>query len=162
MGIVDTLIPAAVGLAGVLLGSWLTAKRSSREKLIDLRRESYGRILSDLWEVERLCDIANEYISETGGENYFSSESDRKSDEKIYTYVQSIRKRFTDDYLIISDEFRSLYEAMNDETASSSDDHLDPEDQHDHFDSVVRKHRQLLLTQARKETMTRNQRFFFG
>ena len=153
MAIIETIVGGAIGgitgLGGVFLGNWLSSKRSDREKIVSLRRESYGRILSDLWEIERLCDAAAESISERGELEYFHSKQSSDVDDKIFEFITAIRKRFTDDYLIISDEFRSLYEAMNSESASDPND-LPPE-AHEHFDKMIRRHRPILLARARSE-----------
>ncbi len=149
MAIIETIVGGAIGIGGTLLGNWLSSKRSDREKIVSLRRESYGRILSDLWEIERLCDTAAEYISEADETQYFGSKASNNIETKTHELTSAVRKRFTDDYLIISDEFRSLYEAMNDESATDNND-LPPE-AHEHFDKMIRKHRPILLAQARKE-----------
>jgi hypothetical protein len=146
---VELLIPAISGLTGVWLGGWLSFKRSTTEKLLELRRATYGAILSDMWEVERICDIVDEHVSQVGVETFFHSDASRKFNNMITIHVDAIRKRFTADYLNISDDFRSIYEAMN-RTHSSGDAELPP-DEHEHFANTVRQYRVLLLAQARKE-----------
>lgn len=153
MGVFETLIPGLFGLGGVVLGGWLSSIRSNSEKLIDLRRKTYGSILSELWEVERLCDIASEYISEVGEENYFHSEPTRKHDREVYDRMSRVRQNVMADYLIISDEFRNIYEAMNKEAAEDDRDVLPP-DAHTIFDARIRKFRPMLLARARIETDT--------
>lgn len=152
MRLIETLLPALVGLVGVSLGAWLTSKRTSKERITDLRRQTYGVILSELWEAERLCDVVNEYISQTDEMYYFHSPESSRHNAKISDRMRAAYDRFTSDYLIVSDQFRSLYDAM---IADISDDPNElPPEEHESFDAAIRKHRPLLLAQARKETAT--------
>ena len=151
MDIAQSLISAASGLIGVALGGWLTFRNAGKEKLIDLRRSSYGAILFDLSEAEKILDTAAEYISEGGWDRYFDSDAQKKHDQKIADRMGAIDRRLRADYLIISDRFRSLYEDFQRDSAVAEDIGYWEED--DTFEKAVRKHRPLLLDQARAETM---------
>src|SRR6266481_5155299 len=50
-------------IVGAVLGNRLTYSRSTKEKLWDLRRQSYGVILSELAAADRIIRGANEYIA---------------------------------------------------------------------------------------------------
>ena len=98
-----------------------------------------------------MIDLADSYISEGGWERYFYSEAEKKLTGQISGHMSSIRKKSSEDYLIISDEFRNIYETFANE--SSSSDEQPSYEQDDTFDVAVRKYRPLLLSQARSETM---------
>jgi len=149
MDIAQSLISAISGLAGVFLGGWLTFRNAGKEKLIDLRRNAYGEILFELLEVEKVLDTAAECIAEGGWDRYFNSDVSNKHSEQLSTHMSKIEKRLSGDYLIISDEFRSLYDVFRTERQASDDVPFYEED--DTFELALKKHRPLLLAQARKE-----------
>ncbi len=149
MDIAQSLISAASGLGGVFLGGWLTFRNAGKEKLIDLRRATYGEILFELSELEKVFDIAADYISQGGWDTYIGSDVSKKHSDQISEHLAKIEKRLSGDYLVISDQFRSLYEVFVTERRTSDDIAYYEED--DTFELALKKHRPLLLAQARKE-----------
>jgi hypothetical protein len=121
MEVAPSLISAVSGLAGVFLGGWLTFRNAGKEKMIDLRRSCYGAIRFDLSEAEKVMDVANVYISEGGWDRYFDSDEQKKHSEQISVHIRSIEKRLSEDYLTISDDFRSLYYAFCKDSAAADE-----------------------------------------
>jgi hypothetical protein len=133
-----------------VLTSWLSYARSSKEKLWDLRREAYGTILSAWATAERICDSADEFIGERGEIEYFESTYSKSHDAEIGKQMTIANKRFSDDYLILSDEFIAIYEHFESEAYADNPNDMPP-DEHDRFASAIRKNRPLLLGCARAE-----------
>lgn len=149
----NILTPITTVLA-VVIASRLSYGRAYKEKVWDLRRQAYGLILSELAAIEQICDMADEQISETSVMSYFDGRN-RKNDEQIHEHMIAIRKRFADDYLILSDGFIAFYEGLTKEMMSDPYNSLPPE-QHDTFCEAIRKYRPLLTSLARSETTIRN------
>jgi hypothetical protein len=148
------IITGIATVVAVVIANRLSYGRTNREKLWDLRRQSYGFILSELGSIEQICDIADEYISEGGEQRYFEGQ-DQLHNEKIHMHMNAMRKRFADDYLILSDTFIALYEKLSKEM-SSDPYNSTPSDDHDIFSAAIRKYRPLLTTLARSEMMIHN------
>ena len=64
-----------------------------------------------------------------------------------------VHQRFSDDYLILSNDFLVLFETLLSDLSSGPPDEglFDPADAHKRFSAAVSKHRPLLLAQGRKE-----------
>jgi hypothetical protein len=148
------IITGVATVVAVVIANKLSYGRTNKEKVWDLRRQAYGFITSELRAVERICDIADEYISEVGAMNYFDG-PDRKHTAQIHDHMNSIRNRFSDDYLTLSDGFIALYEELTKEMTGDPNNNLPPDD-HDIFCAAIRKYRPLLTSLARSETTTRN------
>jgi hypothetical protein len=149
----NILTPITTVLA-VVIASRLSYGRAYKERVWDLRRQAYGLILSELAAIEQICDIADEEISETSVMSYFDGHH-RRNEEQIREHMSAIRRRFADDYLILSDRFIALYEGLTKEMMSDPYNSLPP-DQHDTFCEAIRKYRPLLTSLARSETTIRN------
>ena len=87
---------------------------------------------------------------------YVESDARDKHNEQIAAHMKTLRQRFSDDYLILSDPFIALFEAFTADLASGPPDEGYPEED-ERFSEAVRKHRPLLLAQARKEMAARRQ-----
>jgi len=146
---IGSLVTAAATVVCVVIANMLTFKRSSREKIWDLRRQAYGAILSALATVERICDSADEYIQEDE-ERYFHGDDYRRHNSQIAEQMSIARRRFADDYLVFSDEFVALFEKFT-RALSDGDLFATPPEEHDHFVEVLRECRLLLLSKARSE-----------
>jgi hypothetical protein len=147
--IITALIALIGPIAGVIIGNRLAHTRSSRQRLWDLQRPAYGQILSGLGDVERICDDADEYISERGFHDYFDNPAHERHNDEIAKLMASVRRRFSDDYLILSDDFISIFNELTNEMAT--DPNSSPEEDHDNFAKAIRKYRPRLLTVARAE-----------
>src|SRR4051794_9359236 len=109
-GVVVTTITSLIsGMLAAFLTHLLTARRSTREKLWDLRRVAYGTILAELHAVERVLDTALEYISEDE-DSYFHGPAFPKYNEIISTHMSYAKQAYTNNYLILSAAFITLYE----------------------------------------------------
>ena len=64
MDILTPLITAGAAVLAVIVGNKLSYTRSYNEKIWDLKRPAYGLILSELGEIEGICDSADEYIDQ--------------------------------------------------------------------------------------------------
>jgi hypothetical protein len=150
LGTLETLLGNLVtAMIAAGLTSWLSLRRSNQEKVWELRRAAYGLILSELAVVERICDNADEYI-EQDDRRYFSESVSNEHNKEISGHLKSANDRHSADYLILSDEFISLYAKMRDEMSGNPYDSDPPED-HDRFTAAIRKYRPLLLAQGRSE-----------
>ncbi|MGE0061360.1 MAG: hypothetical protein AB7T86_04695 [Xanthobacteraceae bacterium] len=150
MEIATALISALSGLIGVALGGWLTFRNASKEKLIELRRNTYGSILHELSQIQQVIDVADECISHVGWDRYFTSETEQQHTQKIVGHMSELRKKSSAEYLIISDGFRNLLDEMNKEMSSSDAEYYEEDDT---FDRAIAKYRPLLLAQAKKEVI---------
>lgn len=105
-------------------------------------------ILSELGAVENVFNRADEYIQENEM-RYFNSEFYSAHNKEIGEHCGVLNDRFSNDYLILSDEFIKLFEDyLND---GRGDVYCDPPEAHHAFAGSVRRWRPLLLAQARRE-----------
>jgi len=147
------IVTAIATVVAVVVANRLSYGRSNKEKLWDLRRQTYGLVLAELGEVEQICDGADEYIQQDEG-RYFESVS-QNYDAEIAKHMAAIRRRFADDYLILSEPFIALYEEFTREMSGDPYNDLPPE-RHEKFASALRKYRPLLAALAREEMTIRN------
>ncbi len=157
---VGNIVTGIVTVISVVIANWLSSNQSGQAKLWDFRRQAYGVILSELASVERVCTVADEYMAENV-HGYFGSDAQNKHNEQIAGHMGILRQRFSDDYLILSDPFVELFEAFTADLGSGAPDEGYP-DEDERFSKAVRKHRPLLLAQARKEMTTRRGAWSFG
>jgi hypothetical protein len=148
--IVAAIVTVIGTIAGVVIANRLTYSRSSKEKLWDLRRPAYGQILSELGEVESICDDADEYINERDFQEYHASKAYNRHNQEIAEHMTLVRKRFSDDYLILSEDFIAIYSELTNEMRSDPCN-SSPDEEHDSFAAAIRKHRPRLITLARRE-----------
>ncbi len=153
IAIVAAFVTVTGTIAGVIIANKLTHSRTSKEKLWDLRLPAYGQILSELADVERICDDADEYISQRDFHEYHASKAFNRHNDEIAQHMSLVRKRFSDGYLIFSEEFIAIYNELTND-ASSDPYNSSPDEDHDSFTSAVRKHRPRLVTVARSEMAT--------
>jgi|HubBroStandDraft_6_1064221.scaffolds.fasta_scaffold666551_2 hypothetical protein len=153
------IVTAIAAVVAVVIANRLSYGRSNKEKLWDLRRQAYGLILSELSEVEQICDSADEYIQQDE-DRYFES-VDQKDNFAIAKHMEAINRRIADDYLILSDAFISMYGELKKEM--SGDPYNDtPPEEHEKFSTAVRKYRPLLIALARGEMTVRNRWWSFA
>lgn len=152
---VATLISGIFGgTAGAILTNVLNARRSTQEKLWELRRVVYGSILAEMQSVEYVLDAADEDIQQHGEHSYFGEKISREHNELISGRMKTIRESYMDNYLILSDIFIVIFEKF----LYSIDDrnpNLDPPEWHEQFASALRTARPKLLRQARSEMPVR-------
>jgi hypothetical protein len=147
------IVTAIATVIAVVIANKLTLKRTSSEKIWDFRRQAYGEILSALSQVENVLDLAREWMQE-GLMRYFDEQISQTHNERISENMVAARKRFSDDYLVLSREFILRYEAMQKELdANDADSNLTPDESHMAFDATIRKHRTRLLEVARSEVL---------
>lgn len=158
--IITAITTASATVLAVVIANRLSYARSYKEKLWDLRRQTYGVILSELAAVERFCDDADEYISERGYEEYWNNKARERHDAEIANHMGTIRNRFSDDYLILSDAFIGLYDKLMKEMAGNPYNDLPPE-QHENFSAGIRKYRPLMSALARSEMTIQKKWSFF-
>jgi hypothetical protein len=137
-------------IAGVVVANRLTAVRSSKERIWDFRRVAYSQILSELGDIERICDDADEYINERGFNEYWGTKTRKDNDDEVARRMKIISNRLSADYLILSDKFIKAYDSFAND-ARSDPYNASPDEEHDTFASAVRKHRPLLTALARSE-----------
>jgi hypothetical protein len=149
-----TVVAAAVTvfgtIGGVVIANRLSYVRSGKEKLWDLRRVAYSKILSELGSIEQICNAADEYVSELGQDGYWNDKVRIRHDNKIAQHKKTIENWFSEDYLIFSDKFIAAYNAYIHDMRSDPHNTL-PDDSRDILADAVREHRPLLLELARSE-----------
>src|SRR5258706_7374462 len=126
-----SFISPAVAIIGVILANQLTYGLGNRQKVWELRRQSYGVILSGLGTVERICNNADEYIEEDLM-MYFDSDICGRHNEQIFAQMVIVRERIALDYLILSDEFIRIFAGFDDALAAGTPNDTPPEE-HDRF-----------------------------
>jgi predicted membrane chloride channel (bestrophin family) len=70
MEVLQTVVTGIVGIIGVILGSQLSYRRSTKEKFWEARREAYSAILSKLAEIDRITKGADEWMATMGQGEY--------------------------------------------------------------------------------------------
>jgi hypothetical protein len=151
IGVVTSIITGTMTLVGVFIGSRLSYGRSIKEKFWDVRREAYTGILSELAEVDRITKGADVWMATMPGE-YLNSDWIQKDSEKIENRMGVVWRKYSDDHLVMSDEFVRIFERF----ISKFDEGYDPNvafdrTRHLHQRKIITEHRALLLAQARKE-----------
>jgi hypothetical protein len=145
-----SFITGVVTVVGVWLTNRLSYGRSTKEKLWDVRREAYGAILSELADIDRITKGADEWMDTMGQGEYLGSGAIDEDKVKINGHLKVIWKRYSDDHLIMSAAFISLFENF-----ISEYDRGDPNDathsKHLRRRKIITKNRALLLAQARRE-----------
>jgi hypothetical protein len=147
--VVTALTTLVSGAMGAILTNVLNARRSTDEKIWELRRTAYGNILAELSAVERILRSADEYIQENEM-GYFEGKVSRAHDESIAQHMELVRKSYTDNYLILSNRFIRLFEEFL-RSLDHGNPYLNPPEEHDIFAAAVRGTRPKLLQQARNE-----------
>ncbi len=143
------LITAVTAIVAVVVGNKLAYSRSSEEKVWDLRRQAYGVILAELAAVERICDYADELIAQDEL-RYFHGDHHGVHQSQVAEHIATVRQRFSEDYLIISETFITLVERFFDELGGGSPNEAPPEE-HERISATVRESRLRLMAQARSE-----------
>jgi hypothetical protein len=148
---VSAAIVGALGaIGGVIVANRLTYARSNRERLWDLRRQAYGVILSELAAVEHICDSVDEYVNERSYEEYFNTKSRDRLEAEKAKRMDVVRTRYSNDYLILSEEFIKAYDKFT--ADASSDPYNDtPPEEHEKFSKGLRENRPRLMALARNE-----------
>jgi hypothetical protein len=126
---VSTITALLSGVTVAYFTNKFSASRSTEEKIWELRRASYGRILRDAASIT--LDVSNAYNRRTG------------------THLESARKAYTDSYLILSNRFIDLFEEFL--LSFDNVDDLSPSEGHKIISAAIRAGRPKLLQQARSE-----------
>jgi hypothetical protein len=150
------IITAVATVGAVVVANRLSYRRSNRERLWDLRRETYGFLLSELASVEHVCDSIDEAIAERSYAAYWETKSRARDDADIAERMGKVRQRFSDDYLILSDEFIRVFDDLTRESRGDPYNSSPPEE-YELFSGAMRKHRPRLLAVAREEMKIKGQ-----
>jgi hypothetical protein len=149
---VSNIVTAVSTITAVIVGAILTEllsfKRSTKEKLLDMRILSYGRILSTLFKLESVVARADYYIEEDAT-RYFGSDIREAHDSEIAKHIIEIRDTLSDSYLIVSERSVDILEDFMEELQERPDD-VFPED-HKRLLAAVRAARPRMMHQARTE-----------
>lgn len=145
--IVTAVTTLVAGAMGAILTNVLNARRSTHEKIWELRRASYGLILTELAEVESVLDELDRRILLDAAS--ITNDVSNAYNRRTGTHFESARKAYTDSYLILSNRFIELFEVF----LRSLDyvDDLSPSEGHKMFSAAIRAGRLKLLQQARSE-----------
>jgi hypothetical protein len=156
---IGNIVTAIGTVISVVIANKLSFSQSGQAKLLDSRRQAYGVILSELASVERVCATADEHMAEDEY-RYFESDAREAHNKQIGEHMKAARQRFSDDYLILSDQFIERFETFAADLAGPPDEGYPEGDER--FSKAIRKHRPLLLAQARSETAAQSRRFLDG
>jgi hypothetical protein len=148
--IITTLISICGTIAGVFIGNRLSSSRSYKEKVWDLRRVAYGVILSELAGILRVYDAGDQYLEQSNFHQYTGSKVYDAHNSKINSHFRSKYERMSDDYLILSGEFISLYNEYSKESRGDPYND-DPPTEYERSSKAIRKYHPLLSTLARSE-----------
>ena len=108
---VGNVVTAFATVVSVVIANRLSSTQSGWAKLWDFRRQAYGVILSESprWKGSAIRRIT---IGRKAMSGYFESESRDAINTQIAEHMGTVRKRFSDDYLILSDPFIALFETF--------------------------------------------------
>jgi hypothetical protein len=147
---IGNIVTAVATVLAVVIANKLTLARSSAEKMWDLRRQSYGVILSELARVDRIIrDVDAILAIDLIG--YFQSKLHNTHQEKMWKHINSARQRFDDDYLVLSQEFIELFQNMEARLEIEDDPNDTPPEQIEKYAEIIKEVRPKLVAQARKE-----------
>lgn len=138
-------------IGGVVIANKLTANRSYKEKVWELRRVAYGRIVAEISAAELIYDDADVFIHEIGFPGYFEEKAYSGNNAEIAKHINKANEIFSTDYLILSDRFIELYNELAKNRGSDPYDTLSPDDEYDISSAAIRKFRPLLIERARQE-----------
>ncbi len=145
----STISALISGVSSAWVTSQLTASRSTNEKLWELRRAAYGKILAALADSERILDNADKFIDEDLN-RFFNSEEYLNHKEALRARLTIIRNEVTDNYLILSDDFIVLIERFYSKM-DAGDPNMLPPDLYKSVSSLIRRTRPKLFEQGRNE-----------
>jgi hypothetical protein len=154
--IVTALIALISVTAGAMLANALTARRSSDEKIWELRRTAYGIVLAKFVSVDRVLDNADQIISQDKKAGVVSPAA-AKYYELLGRYSAEVRGLYADNYLVLSEEFIDLLEEFL-RTLDNTDPALNVSEEYEIFAAAVRAARPKLLQQAKSELRLRVKR----
>jgi hypothetical protein len=143
----DVLTPLATVIA-VFVTSRLSLRRTSAEKIWEVRRQAYSEVIAALTHVEKICDSADEMIAENA-HWYFDSPTSMRHNEQISQHLQRMRTAITDNYVVLSPRFVAAYDDYLEDVSGSEND--SPPDEQDTFSKAVRRCRRRMLEVAREE-----------
>ena len=143
--IVTAVTTLVSGALGAFITNVLNSRRSTDEKIWELRRTSYGSILAELAAVESVLDDID---SDIVLGRHFTQEITNTYNKETGTHLESARKAYTDNYLILSERFIELFE---DFLRSLNYEVQYPPEEYKVFSGVIRAARPKLLQQARSE-----------
>jgi hypothetical protein len=147
--ILPTIPPMLYVIIGAIITYMLNVRRSTHEKLWELRRVAYGSILAEMKYVEYVLDSADEYIKKDEM-RYFAGQAFIHHNAAIGKHMLTVRKNYMDNYLILSEKFISEFDLLLNYLDSTYPD-FDPQEEHTHFASAIRAAQPKLLRQARSE-----------
>lgn len=106
------LITALSTLAAVYMTSYLTGRRSARERLWDLQREAFGDIISSIREGERVVVRLSELADAARANPSLKAALIELNNEWMETGAVGRRRAYRDG-LILPVEFNGVYERMS-------------------------------------------------
>ncbi|MGO9673609.1 MAG: hypothetical protein ACLPSF_05490 [Methylocella sp.] len=148
---VTVLLSLTSSVLVVFLTNALNARRSTNEKLWELRRTAYGSILAELTAAEWVLDSADEYIEEDETRYFYDVDPAwSRHSPLIGGHMEIARKSYVDNYLIMSERFIELFESFL-RSLDNKDPNLSLPEEYEAFAAIIRAARPKLLQQARRE-----------
>jgi hypothetical protein len=144
---VSTITALLSGVTVAYFTNKFSASRSTEEKIWELRRASYGLILTELAAVESVLDELDSRILRDAAS--ITLDVSNAYNRRTGTHLESARKAYTDSYLILSNRFIDLFEEFL--LSFDNVDDLSPSEGHKIISAAIRAGRPKLLQQARSE-----------
>lgn len=146
----DTVLTVLSTLGAVWLGHFLTASHSGKSKLLDLRREAYGRVLAHLKRAEVQCSVIDDHIEHVGAIEYFHGPASNKHASVVGQHLAEARAVVNESFLVASQEFLTVFQKF-DVSIDEMDGYASPEEEHAVFAHKLREAMTELLMIARRE-----------
>jgi hypothetical protein len=154
-----------IGLVGVILGGSMSSlsnyflaraerKRFARERIWDLRREVYTKIIAKMGEIER--DAEEDYLNftdERGGDNYQGSKAQDASLKAIVIREHELREMILHNRIIIGNVVAEWYATMINELGELETNRpaYEPYEFSKAYHEIVGEQFQKVLTLAQRE-----------
>ena len=150
-GVLIASIITQIVTVGILFANHrLSYRRYSKEKMWDLKREMYSKVLSKLSEVISAYISAQTLYLLDGSDDRLRANA-TEQENRTFPLIQEAQTLLRDNYVIFSREFTRKFDAIYDTPEVSEDDYGD---ELEFRLSLVRKLHDDLLEQARKELNT--------
>lgn len=148
--IIITIFQLAVTSALAVIVARINHNQKGYFDLINLRRVAYGTILAALNSVEVACDAVDSSIADDS-HAYFDTKQRHDHEKEMREKLSLAHRKYSEEYLVISDGFISLYEAFQAELLVANQLTDSYPNDHESFSGVIRKFRPLLLDKAKDD-----------
>lgn len=147
-----------IAVIGPLLGLWVGNRLSSGQKEVDrlweLRRATYGAIQAEMNAMLSIGASLDLDIAQYSFEGALRSDQSDNQLGKFWERWRNAERRFSDDYLIVSPEYRRLFEEAQRDPEWRPED--TEEETYGRLSTRIREYQPQLLAVALREMETMN------